>query len=211
MASERTRPLIQPWTQTLRGPSFSSQLWRSVGGAGPAQTVPLAHRTHSALSGGEGLSGRIIIRTDHRPSTTPLPAPQHLCRGGLQKHKLGINEVLEGGREAEVLITYVKVSFVREEQLSYPLWTMALLGRVNISGFPLFDIQPATGNCIQVLQEITYTMGALQKNGTIKQASAWLLYHVKGRGLGWLFLCNPATRWRSSDVCPSHMSQYTQQ
>lgn len=40
---------------------------------------------------------------------------------GAHRHKLGINEILEGGREAQVLITYAKVSFVGEEELSDPL------------------------------------------------------------------------------------------
>lgn len=53
----------------------------------------------------------------HRPQTLDrslASSPASLQGGGLQKHKLGIYVVLEGGREAEVLITYVKVSFVRE-------------------------------------------------------------------------------------------------
>lgn len=49
-------------------------------------------------------------------------SPASLQRGGGgQRHKLGVNEVLEGGRETEVLITYAKVSFVEEEQLWSPL------------------------------------------------------------------------------------------
>lgn len=35
--------------------------------------------------------------------------------------KFGVNEVLEGGREAGALITYAKVRFVGEERLSDPL------------------------------------------------------------------------------------------
>ena len=36
-------------------------------------------------------------------------------------HRLGFNEVPEGGREAEVLINHAKVCFVVEERLSNPL------------------------------------------------------------------------------------------
>lgn len=55
------------------------------------------------------------------PDCSLTSSPASLQREGGQRHKLGVNEVLEGGGEAEVLITYAKVSFVEEEPLWNPL------------------------------------------------------------------------------------------
>lgn len=54
----------------------------------------------------------------------------------------------------------------------------------DVSGFTLFDIQPATGKCIQGLQEITHTMDILYKNEplTILQYMHALSYIVSMGG-----------------------------
>lgn len=106
--------LLAHWPAVMHSVSSSS-----LSGSFAAPAVSLAHRTQSLLS---AMSWRIIICTEHGRWSAPQPAHQYLHRKrgrGNKSTKLRVNEVLEGGREGEVLITYLKVNYILAARIAY--------------------------------------------------------------------------------------------